>query len=142
MNDLKIDIYQRVVNRADDSEKESIKNTACILFAKRYANNMKEIFFYSSDFMGDGEDLFQMDYNVEYTNGEFLHGDASIETKSVLAAFGFTDYDELKNYFSNKYADDEKAWQKIIDEMKGKGLSPSVDESEGDIYSGVMGTSY
>ena len=81
--------------------------------------------------MGDGEDLFQMDYNIKYTNGDFQNGNCMIDTKETLSAFGFTNYEELKSYLAGKYNDDEKAWQKIVDEMKEKGLSPNVDESEG-----------
>lgn len=130
--DLKIDVYHRVVNGVEFSEKEAVKKSACVLYAKMFANGMKEIHFYSSDFMGDGEDLFQMDYNIEYTNGDFQNGNCMIDTKDVIAAFGFANYDELKSYLGNKYNEDEKAWQKIVDEMQQKGLSPSVDESEGD----------
>ena len=41
---------------------EAVKKSACVLYAKKFANGMKEVHFYYSDFMGDGEDLFQMDY--------------------------------------------------------------------------------
>lgn len=129
--DLKIAIYQRVVNGADSFEKESVKKTVCILYASQFANGMKEIHFYSSDFMQDGEDSFQFEYNIEYTNGDFLHGDGMIDTKEVIDAFGFTDYAELRDYFSDKYKDDGKAWHKMVKEMKDKGLSPNVDENEG-----------
>ena len=129
--DLKIYIYQRVVNGVDYNEKEVVKNTTCVLYAKKFANCMREIHFYSSDFMGDGEDLFQMDYNVEYSNGEFQNGNCMVDTKDILSAFDFADYEELKNYLAGKYNDDEKAWQKIVKEMEDKGLSPNVDESEG-----------
>lgn len=98
--DLKIDVYQRVVNGVDYNEKEAVKKTACVLYAKKFANSMKEIHFYSSDFMGDGEDLFQMDYNVEYSNGEFQNGNCMVDTKDVLSAFGFADYEELKTYLA------------------------------------------
>ena len=130
--DLKIAVYKQVVNGVDPVEKEAVKKTACVLYAKKFANGMKEIHFYSSDFMGDGEDIFQMDYNVEYTNGEFKNGNCMIDTKEVIDALCFADYDELKTYLAKKYNDDEKAWQKIVEEMKEKGLSPSVDESEGE----------
>ena len=130
--DLKIDVYKRIVNEAESNEKEAIKKTACILYVNKFANGMKEIYFYSSDFMGEGKDVFQMDYNIEYTNGEFQNGNCMIDIKDVITAFGFADYKELKTYFAEKYKDDMKAWQKIVKEMEEKGLSPSVDESEGD----------
>ena len=129
--DLKITVYQRVVNNVDSAEKDAVKKNACVLYAKKFANGMKEIHFYSSDFMGDGEDLFQMDYNVEYTNGEFKNGNCMVDTKDVLSAFGFTNFEELKVYLGKKYNDDEKAWQRIVKEMEDKGLSPNVDENEG-----------
>lgn len=128
--DLKIDVYQRVVNEVEYNEKEAVKKTACVLYAKRFTNSMKEIHFYSSDFMGDGEDLFQMDYNIEYANGELQNGNCMVDTKDVLSAFGFANYEELKAYFAEKYNDDEKAWQKIVKEMEEKGLSLDIDESE------------
>ncbi len=60
-----------------------------------------------------------------------------IDTKDVITAFGFTDYKELKTYFAERYKDDIKAWHKIVKEMEEKGLSPSVDESEGDYSFGT-----
>lgn len=128
--DLKIDVYKRVVNRAD-CDIEAVKKNTCVLFAKKYANCMKEIYFYSSDFMGDGEDVFQMDYNIEYLNGEFKYGNCMVDTKDIIPAFGFTNYEDLKKYLAEKYVDDEKAWQKIVNEMKEKGLEPGVDEQVG-----------
>ncbi len=101
--DLKIDVYQRVVNGVDFSEKEAVKKSACVLYAKKFSNRMKEIHFYSSDFMGNGEDLFQMGYNIECTNGDFQNGNCMIDTKEAIAVFGFANYDELKSYLGNKY---------------------------------------
>lgn len=129
--DLKIDVYQRLVNEVDSSEKESVKKTAVVLLAKKFANGIKEVYFFSSDFMDDGEDMFQMDYNIEYTNGDFHSGNCMINVDEVVSAFGFANYDALRAYFADKYSDDENAWQKIIKEMQDKGLSPDVDESEG-----------
>ena len=40
--DLKIDIYQRVVNDVDYSEKEAVKKTVCVLYAKKFANGMRK----------------------------------------------------------------------------------------------------
>lgn len=129
--DLKIDVYQRIVNNVDCFEKEDVKRTACVLYAKKFANCMREIYFYSSDFMGTGEESFQLDYNIEYSNGDFQHGDCEVDTNKVISAFGFANYEELKTYLTGKYSDDEKAWKKIVEEMKEKNLSPSVDENEG-----------
>jgi effector-binding domain-containing protein len=129
--DLKIAAYKRIVNRVESSEKEAVKRTACILYASKFANGTKEIHFYSSDFMNENEDLFQFEYNIEYTNGDFQNGNGMIDTKDVLEAFGFVGYSELKTYFSEKYNDDERAWHKIVKELEDKGLSPIVDESEG-----------
>ena len=128
--DLKIAVYKRVVNEVDYPEKEAVKNTACVLYASKFVNGTKEIHFYSSDFMNEGEDLFQFEYNTVYTNGDFQHGDGMIDTKEVLEAFGFSDYAELKAHFYAKYNDDKKAWHKIVKELEDKGLSPSVDEND------------
>ena len=68
-------------------------------------------------------------------DGTFLSGFDRYWKKAgdlfCLSAFGFADYEKLKAYLAEKYNDDEKAWQKIVKEMKDNGLSPSVDESEG-----------
>ena len=128
---LKIDVYQRVVNGAD-CDVETVKKNTCVLFANKFANGKKDIYFYSSDFMCDAEDVFQLEYYIEYTNGEIKSGNCMIDTKEILSAFGFANYEELKKYFVEKYDDDdENAWKSIINEMKGKGLSPGVDEQEG-----------
>lgn len=123
--DLKKAVYQRVLGYVEDP-----KNIG-ILLAKRFANAIKEIYFYSSDFSGNGKDLFQMEYNMEYDNGDIQEGNCSIDTEDVLSAFGFKDYEELKSYLVNKYNEDNNAWRKIVDEMREKGLSPMVDEDEG-----------
>ena len=129
--DLMIAAYKRILDGVDYSEKEAVKKTICILYANKFSNGSKEIHFYSSDFMNDGEDLFQFEYNIEYSNGDFQHGDGLIDTKDVLETFGFADYSELKTYFSEKYKNDENAWHKIVKELKDKGLSPNIDEDEG-----------
>lgn len=129
--DLKIDVYQHVVNNIRDAEKEAVKKTVCVLYAEKFDNGTKEIYFYSSDFMDDGEDSFQMDYNIEYDNGKSLHGDCMVNSEELIAAFGFNDYEELKAYFAEKYTDDENAWEKIIEEIKGKGLCANEYEDEG-----------
>ena len=130
--DIKIDVYQNLISGKDDFEKEAVKKTACILFADIIDNGTKEIYFYSSDFMNDGIDMFQFEYNVNYDSGEFREGNGFVDTQEILDAFGFTNYDELKAYVANKYNDDEDAWQKIVEELEAKGLNPNVEESEGD----------
>jgi len=124
--DLKKEVYQRVSDYVEDPKNVSI------LLAKRFANTIKEIYFYSSDYLGEGKEFFHVEYNMEYNNGEFQGGDCSIDTNDVLTAFGFNNYEELKSYLLNKYTDDNNAWRNIIHEMQEKGLSPLVDEDEGD----------
>lgn len=131
---LKLDVQKHLINEVDPSERLAVKNTFCVLFAKKYANSMKEIHFFSSDCMGDDEDYFQMDYNVEYTNGEHQNRNCMIETKDVLLALGFANYEALRDYFIEKYNDNENAWDLIVKEMKEKGLSPDVDKNEGNSY--------
>jgi len=130
--ELKNNVCKRVINEVEDSEKEAVKQTICVLCAMKFANGAKEIYFYSSDFMNEGIDLFQLEYNVEYANGEFQNGSCMIDTKEIISSFDFVDYGELKAYFVNKYNNDTNAWQKIVQELKDKGLSPSIDESEGE----------
>lgn len=50
--------------------------------------------------------------------------------EDTLASYGFGSYDEQKKYFEGKYKDDEKAFQKIVQELDDKGLDPNVDETE------------
>lgn len=101
------------------------------LVAKQFANGTKDVHFYSSDFMHDGIDLFQLEYNIEYDNGEFKHGDCSLDTDKVLNSFGFTEFQSFKDYLVNKYNNDDDAWKKIVAEMEAKGLKPMPDESVG-----------
>ncbi len=101
------------------------------LLAKKFANGTKEVHFYSSDYMTEGEELFQMDYNIEYANGDFQNGNCMINVNEVVSAFGFANYDALRAYFADKYSDDDNAWQKIVKELQDSGLSPDLDESEG-----------
>lgn len=129
--DLKIDIYKNIIQKTDSFEKKAVKETICIIFAKKYANCIKEVHFYSSDLLGDNIDVFQLDYNIYYSNGEFRNGNCMVDTKDVISAFGFIKYEELKKYLSDKYLDNENAWKEIIQEFKGKGLSTNVDESQG-----------
>ena len=124
--DLKKNIYQRVLDYVEDPKKN-----VGILLAKRFANATKEIYFYSSDYLGEGKEIFHVEYNMEYNNGDIQDGNCSIDTDDVLTAFGFKDYEELKSYFLNNYTDDNNAWRNIINEMQEKGLSPMVDENEG-----------
>ena len=129
--DLKIFAYEHIISNADSEEQQAIKKTCCILYVNKFANGIKYIYFYSSDLFGFGEEDFQLEYDIEYSNGDFQHGDAIISTKELIDAFGFEDYNSLKLYFANKYVDDINAWRKIIMEIQGKGLSPNIDENEG-----------
>ncbi len=129
--DLKIFVYERIIDNADSEEQQAIKKTCCILYVNKFANGIKYIYFYSSDLLGVGEEDFQLEYDIEYSNGDSQHGDAIINTKDLIDAFGFEDYNSLKLYFANKYVDDMNAWRKIIMEIQGKGLSPSIEENEG-----------
>ena len=128
--DLKIFAYEHIISNADSEEQQAIKKTCCILYVNKFANGIKYIYFYSSDLLGFGEEDFQLEYDIEYSNGDFQHGDAIISTKELIDAFGFEDYNSLKLYFANKYVDDINAWRKIIMEIQGKGLSPNIDENE------------
>ena len=129
--DLKIFAYEHIISNADSEEQQAIKKTCCILYVNKFANGIKYIYFYSSDLLGFGEEDFQLEYDIEYSNGDFQHGYAIISTKELIDAFGFEDYNSLKLYFANKYVDDINAWRKIIMEIQGKGLSPNIDENEG-----------
>ena len=48
----------------------------------------------------------------------------------ILSAYGFDDYKKLSSYFRYMYEHDEDAFEKVIADIKTKGVELSVDESE------------
>ncbi len=128
--DFKIDLYKKLISVADPLEMESMKKSLCILFANKKNNNRKGIYFYSSDLCDDGVEVLQLEYIIELFNGDSKEGNCIVDTDDILAAFNFKTYNDLKRYFYDKYVDKDDAWQSIIQEIKDKGLNPSIDESD------------
>ena len=104
----------------------------CTLCSKRYANSKKEVYFYAES-MEDNDDIqFNIEYHTEYSNGELQDGYAYVDIEELAEAYRMNDFNEIKQYFISKYKDDERAFKNIIEDMKGKGLNPYIDETEGE----------
>ena len=130
-NNIKDFVRQSIISHFDviDGEKEE---TVCVLYAQRFANCTKETYFYLSNLMNDEEEFFEMQHNVNYDNEESLEKSCWINAEETFAAFGFSNYEEFKNYLVEKYNDDPMAWYNIIKEMESKGVYPQIDESVSD----------
>lgn len=61
-----------------------------------------------------------------------------MELDDALKAYQVSSFKELAENLSARYNGDEKAWQKIVEEMKGKGLDPNEDESESGGFGAFM----
>lgn len=119
---------KRVVIRSNET---GIRNK-CTLCSKKYANSKKEICFYIESMDGNDEIQFNIEYHTEYSNGELQDGYAYVDIEELAEAYGMNDFNEIKQYFISKYKDDERAFKNIIENMKGKGLNPYIDETEGE----------
>lgn len=109
-------------------------DTKIVLLKKTFSNCTKEITLYCDNICDDDITYICIDYCNEYSNGEFQDGNAFVELTAILEAYSMKTYAELVSYYKEKYGNDENAWKKIILEIKEKGLDPSEDESEGEIY--------
>lgn len=127
---LKESFYKRIIKSDSFGEKNEINSSLTIIFAEKYANCEKYIWFYISDFMDEGELMLQVEYEINYSNGDSQFGDYFIELEDVLNTFGYKTYKQLQLNLERKYKDDNKAWYNILSELKSLGLEPNVDESE------------
>ncbi len=113
-------------------EKDSLEyDTKVVIFSEKNADYATEIYIYLQDLEGDGEIFFNVDYEIEYKNGTFESGNGIENLDIILAAYGYKDYKTLCEYFLSIYENDKHAFHKIIDDIHSKGISLSVDESEG-----------
>ena len=101
-----------------------------VLFRKDYVNRSKSLVIYTEDLNGDGNLIFNVDYETQYSNGEGQHGNAMVDLTDILNAYNVSSFNELAENFQSRYGNDEKAWQKIVAELKGKGLNVCDDENE------------
>ena len=106
-------------------------DTKVVIYSEKTENYTKDVFIYLQDLNGDGEIFFNVDYEVEYNDGLFENGNGMENLDLILGAYGFDDYNKLSAYFRYKYEKDSNAFDKIIDDIKSKGINLSVDESEG-----------
>ncbi len=102
---------------------------SCIIFEKLFANGKKTVNIYCENNYENVEELI-VNYDIYYHDGKGLHGYAAVELKNVLEAYGFTNYDMLKNYLYEKYKDNLNSWKEILNEFKEKGLDPYESEDE------------
>ena len=101
-----------------------------LLLNKQYSNCTKKVAIYKEFLDDEIGEIFNIDYDIEYVNGEGQQGNAFVSLEDALASYGYASFEELKKYFEGKYKDDEKAFQKIVQELEEKGLEPNVDETE------------
>lgn len=117
---------------------EKKEEKVCTLYHKETNHRSKSVTIYVEDLDGDGELFFNIDYDIEYSNGEGQQGNAFVELEDVLKAYNVNSFDELVKEFSGRYNGDEKAWQNIVAELKAKGLNVDEDESESDDFGAIM----
>lgn len=102
----------------------------CFLFKKEYVNRAKSVVIYTEDLENNGNLVFNVDYDIQYSNGEGQHGNAMVDLEDVLKAYNLRTFNEVVENLKARYENDEKAWQKNVSEMKGKGLDVCDDENE------------
>ena len=103
---------------------------AYLLLDKQYSNCTKRVAIYSEKLEDIDGELFNIDYDIEYVNGEGKQGNAFVSLEDTLASYGFASEDDLKSYYMEKYNGDEKGFHKIVQELEERGLEPNVEETE------------
>lgn len=106
------------------------KEEKYVLFHKNYANREKLVSILTNDFDGDGNLTLSVEYDTQYTNGEGQHGNAMVNLADTLNVYNYSSLNELVDDLKTRYEQDDKAWQKIVAEMKDKGLEVWDDENE------------
>lgn len=107
------------------------QDTKVIIFSETKNDQSTEVYIYLQDLNDDGEIFFNVDYDIEHNDGSFQNGNGMENLDMILKAYGFEDYIKLSSYFRYMYDNDSKAFYKIIEDIKSKGVQLSVDESEG-----------
>lgn len=133
----KVDLVKINNNQNTIGMKKNDENQ-CTLFHEEIKSRTKTVFMYTEDLEGDGELCLNIDYDIEYSNGDGQQGNAFVELDDALKAYQVSSFKELAENLSARYNGDEKAWQKIVEEMKGKGLDPNEDESESGGFGAFM----
>lgn len=114
------------------SDNVSLKrDSKVIVFSEKEGNSHKSVYFYLEDICDDGIISFNIDYEINNENGTFENGNGFEDLDNVLKAYNFKDYNELKSYLVGKFESDKNAFYNIIADMKSKGITLNVDESEG-----------
>lgn len=133
----KVDLV-KINNNQNKMDMNKNDENQCTLFHSESKTRTKTIFMYIEDLDGDGELYLNIDYDIEYSNGDGNQGNAFVELDDVLKAYQVNSFKELADNLSARYNGDEKAWQKIVEEMKGKGLDINEDESESGDFGAFM----
>ncbi len=85
-----------------------------VLFNQKLNDSEKGIYIYLQDICGDGELYFNVEYNVEYSNGSSVNGNANTSISNVLNAYGFENYEKLSEYLINKYGNSTTSFNTMI----------------------------
>lgn len=113
-------------------EEGSLEANTKVTLYRRESNRMTtETYIYLQDLNDDGEIFFNVDYETEYPDGAFENGNGMENLDVILNAYGFEDYKKLSSYFRYMYENDNDAFHKVISDINSKGITMSVDESEG-----------
>ena len=115
------------------------RDSKVIVFSEEKGNSHKSVYFYLEDICDDGIISFNIDYEINNGNGTFENGNGFENLDNVLKAYSFNDYNELRSYLIGKFGSDQNAFYNIIADMKSKGITLNVDESEG--FEGANGFS-
>lgn len=103
---------------------------AYLLLDRQYSNCTKRVAIYSEEIEDIDGKLFNIDYDIEYNNGEGKQGNAFVSLEDALSSYGFSSEKELRSYYMGKYEGDEKGFHKIVQELEERGLEPNVEETD------------
>ena len=102
----------------------------CVVFQAKNVNRVKEVVIYTEVCEDDGNVVFTVDYDIQYSNGECKEGCAMVDLADVLKVYNASSFKEVADGLKSRYENDENAWQKIVAEMKEKGLDVCDYEDE------------
>lgn len=116
----------------ENYEEDSIGSRRNVtLFKKNDAFSRTEIFIYLEEDDEYDEIVFNVEYSTEYKDGTFNYGNGFGRLDEILKSYQFNDPEQILLYFKQRYDNDEKAFKKIVEDIKNKGINLSVDEAEG-----------
>ena len=102
----------------------------CVVFQAKNVNRVKAVVIYTEVCEDDGNVVFTVDYDIQYSNGECKEGCAMVDLADVLKVYNAGSFKEVADGLKSRYENDENAWQKIVAEMKEKGLDACDYEDE------------